>query len=486
MEEYNFLHINKNIIESVLPTKLKNRTWGVYSICACWIGMNICIPAYQMASSAMAMGIDWGMALFLVLMGNLLILIPIQLNSYVGVKYGISFPIYARLSFGIKGAVFPTLLRTIIGIAWSGILIWNGSESLYVIITTANTKYGTTKWMMVCFCVVWLITIGIAYGGERILKKFESLCAPILIFIFLSLMGFMAWQLVVHNRSVLEPFYVKKTLRNGEYWKSVLACLMANVAYYSTWALNIPDLSRFAKNIKSQLCGQLLGMPGSMLFIAFVGVYITSASNILFGEMIWNPNQIVVLLGSKLLTIIFAMGIFLATLTTNVTTNILPAINGVLNLLPLKLTYGKATVLVGVIAVIIQPWKLVSDPNGYIYNWLGLYGFLTGAVAGIFLVDYFIIKKQKIVLIDLYLDSESRYWYYKGFNFKAIISWVIAVIVPIAGCFCKTLQWAKNGGWIITFVIGALSYYVLTGKSKGKVWFSTVRNSLIKQREKGE
>ena len=83
MEEYNFLHINKNIIESVLPTKLKNRTWGVYSICACWIGMNICIPAYQMASSAMAMGIDWGMALFLVLMGNLLILIPIQLNSYV-------------------------------------------------------------------------------------------------------------------------------------------------------------------------------------------------------------------------------------------------------------------------------------------------------------------------------------------------------------------------------------------------------------------
>ena len=339
LEDVAYLRQERKINNDILPTQINDRKWGIYSVCACWIGMNICIPAYQMASSAIAMGIDWGMALSLVLLGNLIILIPIQLNSYVGVKYGISFPIYARLSFGIKGSNIPTLLRTIIGLFWTGILMWGGSESLYIIIINLIPKFKGNKWMMICFVIVWILTLGIGYGGESLLRRFEGVCAPILIFVFIALSITVAYKLIGEGKTFYEPLFNYNFVRDNSYWRDVLACLMANIAYYSTWALNISDLSRYVKNSKSQFVGQMLGMPGSMLFIAFVGVYITSASRILFGSTIWDPNQVVALLGTKALIVFFALGIFLATMTTNVTTNLLPSINGILNICPKKLTY---------------------------------------------------------------------------------------------------------------------------------------------------
>ena len=464
LEESNYLKQERKISKDILPTRINERKWGIYSVCACWIGMNICIPAYQMASSAIAMGIDWGMALLLVLLGNLLILIPIQMNSYVGVKYGISFPVYAKLAFGIKGGNIPTVLRTIIGLFWSGILMWNGSESLYIIIITFAPEFNGIIGMIVCFLIVWMLTVGIGYGGEHILRRFEGICAPILIFIFIALSVIVAYKLTESGNSFYEPLFIHDVVRDELYWKNTLACLMANIAYYSTWALNIPDLSRYVKNSKSQVIGQILGMPSSMLFTAFVGVYITSASRILFGEAIWNPNQVVALLGNKVLTIVFAAGIFLATMTTNVTTNLLPSTNGILNLCSKKLTYKTATILAGGIAVIIQPWKLASDPSGYIYNWLGMYGILTGAVAGIFIIDYFLIKKQKIQLIDLYLRTESVYWYSKGYNYKAILAWVLAIILPVIGSIYEECRWATDWGWILSFTIGALLYFLFNIK----------------------
>lgn len=467
-EETKYLKHEVKVSEDILPTRNEERKWGIYSVCACWIGMNICIPAYQMASSAIAMGIDWGMALFLVLLGNLLILIPIQLNSYVGLKYGVPFPVYAKLSFGIRGAIIPTILRTIIGLFWTGILMWNGGESLYVIVSTLLSCEGTGI-MGMCFLIVWILTVGIGCGGERILRRFEGICAPILILIFSAFAIIAAYKLKVEGLSFYEPLFSTDITRDEIYWKNTLACLIANISYYSTWALNIPDLSRYVKNVKSHTFGQLLGMPSSMLFIAFIGIYVTSASKILFGEAIWNPNQVAALLQSKTLTTFLAVGIFLATMTTNVTTNLLPSSNGILSLFSKKQTYKSSTILAGVIALAVQPWRLVADPSGYIYNWLGMYGILTGPVAGIFIIDYFFVKKQKINVFDLYLRNEGKYWYFKGYNYKAILAWLLAIILPVVGSVCEPMHWATEWGWVISFVIGAVLYFMFNVKNRRKI-----------------
>ncbi|MCM1535227.1 MAG: cytosine permease [Clostridium sp.] len=465
VEEARYLKQKIKVSEDILPTKISERKWGIYSVCACWIGMNVCIPAYQMASSAIAMGIDWGMALFLVLLGNLLILIPIQLNSYVGLKYGISFPVYAKLSFGIRGAVIPTVLRTVIGLFWTGILMWNGGESLYVIVSLLLNCKGA-RVMGICFLIVWILTVVVGYGGERILRCFEGICAPILILIFLTFFIIIAYKLEQKGIPFYEPLAFRNTTRDIIYWKNTLACLIANISYYSTWALNIPDLSRYVKNVKSQATGQLLGMPSSMLFIAFIGIYVTSASRILFGEAIWNPNQVVTLLGNEVLTLVFATGILLATMTTNVTTNLLPSSNGILSLFSKKQTHRSATILAGVIALAIQPWRLVADPSGYIYNWLGMYGILTGPVASIFIIDYFLVKHQSIKLLDLYISVGGKYWYSKGYNYKAILAWLLAVLPSAIGFIYEPWSWLAKWGWVTSFIMGAVLYFMLNIENK--------------------
>jgi len=455
---------------SLAPTKLNERNWNSFHICMCWIGMNICIPAYQMASSAIALGLSWWISLSLVFLGNLIILVPIQLNSKVGTKYGIPFPIYSRLSFGIKGAQIPNVLRSIIGAAWTSILIWIGAEAIQVAMeilfpSWATFKYGQTA----CFIFFWLLNIGIAYGGAPVLKKFESLGSPLLLIICIFLFVWGATASKQAGYSVLAPLLSLDNDKNIDIGRAVILCLVANISYYSTWALNIPDLSRYAKNQKTQFKGQIIGLPFSMMFIALVGIYVTGASKLLFGTPMWNPNDIVRHLDSKLGAFISAFAIMLATLTTNVTTNILPPSNGFSNVCPQKISYKTGVIITGMFSFIIQPWRLVSDPSGYIYDWLGTYGILTGGLAGIYIYDYFVLRKQQINLAELYSHRNSSYWYFHGFNITALLAWVGSISLPLLGKIIPSINVFASYGWFISFFFGIILYAIMTNRIIGRV-----------------
>lgn len=444
------------------PTLESQRNWSAYNIAACWVGMNVCIPAYQMASSAVTMGLSWWLSLLLVGLGNLIVLIPILLNAHVGTKYGIPFPVYARVSFGMRGAQIPSIVRSVIGIGWTGILIWQGAESLQVafsLISPAWASFAGGQWVM--FAIFWSLNIGITYAGSNVLKKFESFATPMLAVVCGALL---IWGIQTTRRGgwtlgqALNGVTAPVDLNMSE---TVIACLVANIAFYSTWALNIPDLTRYCKDQKSQVKGQLLGMPMSMVAIAFIGVFVTGVTALEFGEPIWDPNMIVEAIGSPGAAIFAAFGISLATLTTNVTTNTLPPVNGISNLWPQKLTYKRSVIIVGIITIIMQPWKLVSDPSGYIYNWLGTYGALTGPIASILIYDYYIIKKKRLALDDLYKDRETRYWYRNGFNVRAILAWGLSILLPVLGKFIPLFSVFSLYGWIVSFALGFVFYPLL-------------------------
>lgn len=448
--------------DDLASTTFEERNWGIYNVAACWIGMNVCIPAYQMASAAVTMGLQWWVALLLVAIGNVIILIPIQLNSHVGTKYGIPFPVFARVSFGLRGAQMPSILRTIIGIGWTGILIWVGSESLQVAACLISPKWATIsvgKWIM--YLIFLAANIGIAYGGAEVMKKFESYSAPLLGIVGGALFG---WGVMITYRTghtffdALNAVVVPTDFNFG---RTFVACLVANIAFYSTWALNIPDLSRYAKDQKSQFLGQLYGMPTSMVLIAFIGVYVTGASVLAFGAPLWDPNLIIEAIGSPGAAIFAAIGISLATLTTNVTTNILPPSNGLSNLFPRLISFKRGVLLTGLLTIVMQPWKLVADPTGYIYNWLGTYGSLTGPIASIFIYDYYILRKRRISLVELFQERESRYWYRNGFNTRAIYAWLLSVLLPIAGRFIPLFNVFTLYGWISSFLLGFVFYALL-------------------------
>lgn len=464
------LRSSKYYNQDLAPTLDSQRNWTAYNLAACWVGMNVCIPAYQMASSAVSMGLSWWLSLLLVALGNCIVLVPILLNAHVGTKYGVPFPVYARTAFGIRGAQIPSFVRTIIGIGWTGILIWQGAESLQVamcLIIPGWSSIAAGQWIM--FAVFWALNIGIAYAGSNALKKFESIATPLLGITCAALLYWGIKVVVTGGYTMSQALNAVTVPEDFNLSETVVACLVANIAFYSTWALNIPDLSRYCKDQKSQVRGQLFGMPGSMVAIAFIGVFITGVTALKFGRAYWDPNQIVEAIGSPGAAIFAAFAISLATLTTNVTTNILPPVNGLCNLWPKGITYKRSVVIVGILTIIMQPWKLVSDPSGYIYNWLGTYGALTGPIASILIYDYYFVKKKRLALDELYLGQGSRYWYKNGFNIRAIAAWGLAILLPVLGKFIPLFSVFSLYGWIVSFALGFVFYPLLMRGEKASL-----------------
>ncbi|MCL2355266.1 MAG: cytosine permease, partial [Oscillospiraceae bacterium] len=462
-EIYSEVQTSKYYNNDLSPADLSKRTWGTYTFFSCWVGMNICIPAYQMASSAIAMGLSWWLSLVLVFSGNLIILIPMLLNSRAGIKYGITFPVYARSVFGIRGAQIPVIIRSVIGAAWTGILIWLGAESLQVALELIFEPWqGFRYGQAVCYIFFWILNIGFTLGGSDVFKKLKEYSTPLL---GLFCIGLSIWGI----RATYQAGYVAidairylNISSNINVRQTITVFLVANISYYSTWAMNVSDLSRFAKNEKSHHIGIIVGLPLSMMLIAFCGIFVTGASKLIFGEPMWNPNDVVLAIGNRWGALFAAIAILLATLSTNVTTNILPPANGLTNLYPRKVSYKTGVIITGIIATAIQPWRLVADPSGYIYDWLSTYGILTGPFASILICDYFLFKKQTLSLVDLYSGHGSNYWYYKGFNLRAILAWCFAVIPSIAGIFIAPLRVLRDYGWILSFVLGFIIYFILT------------------------
>ncbi|MCT4621740.1 MAG: NCS1 family nucleobase:cation symporter-1 [Marinisporobacter sp.] len=448
--------------DDLAPTKLSERTWGTYNIAALWVGMSVCIPTYMMASGLMAAGLSWWQAIINICLGNLIVLIPMQLNSHSGTKYGIPYPVFARLAFGIKGSHIASIARAIVAAGWFGIQCWIGGGALNAVIGVIIPSWAAwSGGIWVSFFLFWGLNVWIAYKGAEAIKFMESWGAPILGVLSL---GLMIWALTsVHSigKSVGDILNMPATYEKGQFWKIFLAGLTANIAFWSTLALNIPDFSRYAKSQKDQFRGQLLGLPTTMAAFAFVGVFVTGATGIIFGEFLWDPVAVVAHIGSPVAALLGAIGIAVATLTTNIAANVVAPANGISNLNPQKISYSTGALITGVAGVAIMPWRLLSTASAYIFGWLGTYGLLLGPLAGMYIADYYIYREKRLDLHDLFKGEESRYWYKNGFNKKAIYTWILSAILPILGKIIDGLSFIADSGWIIGFLLSIVIYPIL-------------------------
>lgn len=439
-------------------TKIKQRTWGTYNITALWVGMCICIPTYMMAAGIMAGGLTWWEALLNIFLGNLIVLIPMQLNSHAGTKYGIPYPVFARLAFGIKGSYIAAMARAIIGAGWFGIQCWIGGEAIHVILSTITP--GFAAWsgaVWVSFFAFWGLNVYVAYKGPETIKFLEAYSVPILVVISLSLMGW-AYSGVTAKGLGIADIFNMPVKRPENFALTFLEDLTANIAFWATLALNIPDFSRFAKSQKAQYTGQALGLPLTMLAFSFVGVFVTGATKIIFGEFVWDPVQVIVRMHSPVASILGGLGIIVATLNMNIAANVVATSNDISNLNPQKISFKRATLITGVAGIAIMPWKLLSSASAFIFGWLGTYGILLGPLAGIYIADYYIHRKKLVDEHSLFSGPEGRYWYKNGFNTKAFVIWFIAAAIPMIGKFVPSLKFLSDGGWILGFLIGMIIY----------------------------
>lgn len=464
------LATSKYYNEDLAPTSISQRTWTTYHISMLWVGMAICIPSLTMASSLVGLGLSPWLAVFNVALGNLIVLIPIQLNSHAGTKYGIPFPVFARLTFGPIGAHIPSLSRAITACGWCAIQSWIGGAAVVSMIAAIVPSFGAMpSAQFIGFGIFLLMVFLIAYKGSEGIKWMEAVGSPVLIVLLLALL---VWST---NLATSAGFAIGDITNastdaalvasNGGYLYVFLAGLTANIAFWATMALNIPDFSRYAKSQKAQFRGQLYGMPVMMAFCAFVGAYFAQATKLGLGEAIFDPTAVLPMLNNAFLEFIVGFAVIIATLTTNIAANVVAPANGFSNVSPRRITYRTGVILTVLISIAFRPWWIFGGAGSYIFGWLNNYGAILAPIAALFVADYYIVKKRNIDVMALFQGAEGRYWYSSGWNIRAVIAWFCGFILPLLGGTVMTgnvvLKWISANGYAFGFIVGMVVYILL-------------------------
>ena len=460
------------------PVSPEQRTWSRWHIAALWVGMAVCIPTYTIASGLISQGMNWWQALLCVFLGNVIVLIPMTLNAHPGTAYGIPFPVLLRASFGTLGANIPALMRGIVACGWFGIQTWVGGAAIYgtaAIIfgfdsspKVALPGLGLSAGELASFMLFWAINVYFILKGMDSIKWLEMLSAP-----FLLVIGGVLMFWAYGAADGFGPIFAQpdKLIAAGTFWPVFGAGLTAMVGFWATLSLNIPDFSRFARTQRDQIVGQAMGLPTTMAFYSFIGIVVTSATVVVFGEAIWDPVAVIAKFGSKWLSAIALVTLAVATLSTNIAANVVSPANDFSNLAPRHISFKLGGIITALIGIIMMPWKLMADPTGYIFTWLIGYSALLGPIAGIMIADYFVWRKKKLDVVALY-DEQGVYRFTHGFSLVALGAFFLAVLPSLPG-FLAQVQWMSAAGisptilslynyaWFVGFGLAFAFYLVL-------------------------
>ncbi len=466
--------------KDLAPTTIAARTWSTWNIAALWIGMSVVITTYTLAGGFIEAGMNWWQAMVTILLGNTIVLIPMILNAHAGTKYGVSFPVLCRAAFGTRGANVPAILRAIVACGWFGIQTWIGGTALDALFGTmsdgwTNLLGGATvleiavhTWL--AFFLFWGIEVFIILKGVEGIKHLETWSAPLLLGGGLALLAWASWRAGGLGRVLDASTALQK--QQGNFWTIFPGSLTASVGYWATLSLNIPDFTRYARSQRSQMLGQAIGLPLTMTAFAFIGVAVTSATLLIYGVAIPNPVELMQRFDSVAVILLATAVIFAAQLTTNMAANVVSPSNDFSNLHPKLISYVTGGLITALIGVLMMPWKLMGSMGAYIFTWLIGYSGLMGAIAGILICDYWILRRQRLDLAALY-DTRGQYSYSGGFNRRAIIA-LVAAIAPVVPGFLRAAttpggQVVNPGffdtlytyAWFVTFALGFFIYYFL-------------------------
>jgi NCS1 family nucleobase:cation symporter-1 len=446
--------------EDLAPVPLARRTWGLYSYASLWVAMSVCIPTYMLASGLIAGGMSWWQAVGTILLGNVIVLAPMLLNAHAGAKYGIPFPVFVRASFGVRGANLPAVLRALVACGWFGIQTWIGGQAIRSMLEILWPAAANPSVVWICFGAFWLLNMFVVWKGIETIRFLEGIGAPFMLGVGLLLLFWITGKAGGFGPVLSTP---SKFHSVGDFMKFFIPSLTAMVGFWATVALNIPDFTRYAKNQRAQMLGQALGLPTAMTLYSFIGVAVTSASAVLFGEPIWDPVALIGRFHQPLVACAALIAILIATLNTNVAANVVSPSNDFSNLNPRLISFRTGGMITGIVGVLMMPWKLMGDFSSYIFGWLVGYSGLLGPVAGIMIADYFVVRRRELNVPDLYRRG-GEYEYARGTNPKALVSLGLGVAVALIGLAAPSLRFLYDYAWFVGFGVSAASYLALTGR----------------------
>jgi len=469
------------------PVAPERRTWNTWHVAALWVGMAVCIPTYMMAGDLIGKGMNWWQALLTIFLGNVIVLVPMTLNAHPGTRYGIPFPVLLRASFGTRGANIAALLRGFVACGWLGIQTWLGGAAIHGICaiafgfdpaSAAKLPFlGISAGQFAAFLLFWAINVAVIIRGIDAIKWLETLSAPFLLAVGGALV---VWAYLAADG--FGPIFAQPSRfeSSGAFWSFFGAALTAQVGFWATLSLNIPDFSRFAKNQRAQIVGQAIGLPPTMALFSFIGIVVTSATLVVFGEAIWDPVQLLSRFQHPVLCVLGLLALMIATLSTNLAANVVSPANDFANLAPRRISFKTGALITSLIGVLMMPWKLLSLPDGYIFTWLIGYGALLGPIAGIMIADYYVVRKRMLDVDALY-DPDGPCRFANGFNPVALVALALAVAPNLPG-FLATVRVVSadsvpaffhalyHQAWFVGFALAFVLHLAFGRIARAKPW----------------
>jgi NCS1 family nucleobase:cation symporter-1 len=426
----------------------------------------------MLASGLIASGMSWWQAIGTILLGNLIVLVPILLNSHPGTKYGIPFPVFARAAYGVYGANLPAMMRALVACGWFGIQTWIGGaaiNTLLVAIFPGWAKWGgqlgglpTGAWVAFMFC--WALHMVIICYGMDVVRIFENWAAPAVLVMAVVLL---VW--IVRQAHGLGPILATPSRFEtiGTFWPVFVPSLTAMIGFWSTLSLNMPDFTRFSRDQRAQIIGQTVALPTTMALFSAMGVIITSAAVIVFPNMkpdqAWDPVNLVGQFTQPVVVVVSILTILVATLSVNIAANVVSPANDFSNAFPRWIDFRRGGLITGVVGILIMPWKLLENAATY-FNYLVMYSGGLGSIAAVMIVDYWVVRRTRLELADLYLPA-GAYRYQGGWNVRAVVATALGCFAAWGGNAIPAMAPLLPYGWFVGALAAGLAYWALMPKT---------------------
>ncbi|MDS1113849.1 NCS1 family nucleobase:cation symporter-1 [Gordonia westfalica] len=453
---------------------LKEQKWTWYNIFAFWMSDVHSVGGYVFAGSLFALGIAAWQVLVALLVGIVAVNILCNLVAKPSQIAGVPYPVTTRVSFGVKGANIPAIIRGAIAVVWYGIQtylasvafgllalkFWPGLEPWGDVDQHGFLGLSALGWAG--FLLMWVLQAFVFWNGMDTIRKFIDFCGPAVYVVMIVLAGYLIAKAGWDNVSL--DLSVGEGLSGWSSFTMMLSAFALVVSYFSGPMLNFGDFSRYGKSFGEVKKGNFWGLPVNFLFFSLLVVCTVSAAVTVIGtdedgNIITDPVHIVDKIDNTTAAVLGVLTFAIATIGINIVANFVSPAFDFSNVAPTKISWRTGGMIAAVGSVLITPWNLFNNPTAIHYT-MDTLGAVIGPLFGILIADFYLVKKQKIVVDDLFtMKPEGTYWYRNGWNPVAVASTVVASILPICVVIFGTAYQASFT-WFIGAGLGLAIYWL--------------------------
>ncbi|CDS00737.1 hypothetical protein [Sporisorium scitamineum] len=433
----------------------------------------------MIASTAVSAGLTWSQAWAAIIVGYFLVAFLIVLTARIGAVYHVSFPILARSTFGVWGAIWPIINRALLSAIWYGVQAYIGGQCVTLVLESIAPSYrnipnhlpessGITSKDFLSFFLFSLISLPLAClhpSKIRFFFNFKAVVVPI------AAIAFFVWS-IVDAKGVGSIVHQPAKLHGSKFGWQFMASLMSCISNMATLALNIPDISRMAKDKRSVTWSQFLAIPLTFSLTSFLGIIIASSSQVIYGELIWNPVD---LLGQRLTVdpssgaragvFFIAFAFIIGQIGVNIAANSLSAGHDLAAACPRYINIRRGSILCCIVGFVYCPYNLLKDSNNFA-TYLSAYSLFLSSISGTMMADYYIVKRGLLDMPSLFSASSGKtegaphmYHYWHGLNFRAFAAYIAGIAMSVAGfagVLGANVSETANRMYIIAYPLGFL------------------------------